>query len=86
MPTTEERLAAVEQAVIETRAFHQELIRRSQESDENVTILLGVIRHQGQDIRQIKERLDSIDGRLDDQSREMASHTILLQQILAKLP
>lgn len=92
MPSIEERMSAVEQAIVETRAFHQELARRAQENDENLTILLGVIRHQGQDIRSIKERLDAmdgrfdaIDGRLDGQSRELVSHTMLLQQILAKL-
>jgi len=51
MPTQEERITALEQ---KTAAHIQEM-------DENFTIMVGVIRHQGQDIKRISQRLDTID-------------------------
>ena len=83
MPTQEERLTALEQ---KTAAHIQEI-------DENTTIMLGVIRHQGQDIRKIfqhlgtmDERLNTIDQRLDRLETKLDEHTTLLTQILARLP
>jgi len=55
MPTQEERLTALE----EKTAAH------IQEMDENFTIMVGVIRHQGQDIKRIFQRLETIDERLN---------------------
>lgn len=87
MPTQEERIAALEQ---KTTAHIQEM-------DENFTIMVGVIRHQGQDIKRIFQRLESVDQRLDamDESLNSLKHqfetrfdelTSLLTQILARLP
>ena len=55
MPTQEERLTALEQ---KTAAHIQEI-------DENTTIMLGVIRHQGQDIKRIFQRLETVDESLN---------------------
>ena len=55
MPTQEERLTALEQ---KTAAHIQEM-------DENFTIMVGVIRHQGQDIKRIFQRLETIDESLN---------------------
>jgi archaellum component FlaC len=55
MPTQEERLTALEQ---KTAAHIQEI-------DENTTIMLGVIRHQGQDIKRIFQRLETVDDNLN---------------------
>jgi small-conductance mechanosensitive channel len=55
MPTQEERLTELEQ---KTAAHIQEM-------DENFTIMVGVIRHQGQDIKRIFQRLETIDERLN---------------------
>ena len=55
MPTQEERLTALEQ---KTAASIQEI-------DENTTIMLGVIRHQGQDIKRIFQRLETMDESLN---------------------
>ena len=55
MPTQEERLTALEQ---KTAAHIQEI-------DENTTIMLGVIRHQGQDIKRIFQRLETMDESLN---------------------
>ena len=86
MPTQEERLTALEQ---KTAAHIQEI-------DENTTIMLGVIRHQGQDIKRILQRLETIDESLSTLSTlkqqlnqletKFDEHTALLTQILARLP
>src|SRR5205814_6957801 len=55
LPTQEERLTALEQ---KTAAHIQEM-------DENFTIMVGVIRHQGQDIKRIFQRLETIDESLN---------------------
>ena len=55
MPTQEERLTALEQ---KTAAHIQEI-------DENTTIMLGVMRHQGQDIKRIFQRLETMDESLN---------------------
>ena len=55
MPTQEERLTALE----------QKTTTHIQEMDENFTIMVGVIRHQGQDIKRIFQRLETIDESLN---------------------
>jgi chromosome segregation ATPase len=55
MPTQDERLTALEQ---KTAAHIQEM-------DENFTIMVGVIRHQGQDIKRIFQRLETMDESLN---------------------
>lgn len=58
MPTQEERLTALER-------FQKEAAAHIRETEENTTILLGVIRDQGRDIKRIVQRLDTMDDRLD---------------------
>src|SRR6266849_10205363 len=83
MPTQEERIAALEQ---KTAVAIQEV-------EENTTILLGVIRSQGQDIRKIFQRLETIEENthqlkttLNENTVLLNEHTTLLTQILARLP
>jgi DNA repair ATPase RecN len=83
MPTQEERLTALEQKT----AVH------IQEMDENFTIMVGVIRHQGQDIKRIFQRLETMDESLNalkdhfnQFETKLDEHTTLLTQILARLP
>ena len=83
LPTQEERLTALEQKT----AVH------IQEMDENFTIMVGVIRHQGQDIKRIFQRLETIDESLNTLKHQLNQletksdeHTTLLTQILARLP
>ena len=83
MPTQEERLTALEQKT----AAHLQAI------DENTTIMLGVIRHRGQDIKRIFQRLETIDESLNTLKQhpnqletKFDEHTTLLTQILARLP
>ena len=58
MPTQEERLTALER-------FQKEAAAHIRETEENTTILLGVIREQGRDTKRIVQRLDTMDDRLD---------------------
>jgi hypothetical protein len=83
MSTQEERLTVLEQ---KTAASIQEI-------DENTTIMLGVIRHQGQDIKRIFQRLETMDESLNTLKQHLNQidtkfdeHTTLLTQILARLP
>ncbi len=90
MPTQEERLTALEH---KTAAHIQEM-------DENFTIMVGVIRHQGQDIKRIfqrletmdeslsfvNQRLETIEQRLTHFATQFDEHTTLLKEILARLP
>ena len=85
MPTQEERIAALEWKVtsLELRRMQDE--RKAQENtpsaqaynlreiNENMTILLGVIGSQGEDIKSIKERLDGFDQRFDGVDRRLES-------------
>ena len=65
MPTQEERLGAVEQAIAASQRFQREAVAHIRDTEENTTILLGVIRSQGQDIKRIFTRLETIDQRLE---------------------
>jgi len=83
MPTQEERITVLEQKT----ATH------IQEMDENFTIMVGVIRHQGQDIKRIFQRLETMDEslhtikhQLNQFETKFDEHTLLLSQILAHLP
>jgi hypothetical protein len=79
MPTQEERLVVLEQAATTAKKFQQQAAAHIRETEENTTILLGVIRDQGRDIKRMVERLDTIDTRLD-------SMETLLAKILERLP
>lgn len=97
MPTQEERLTALERTFT---TYQKETAKNIQETDENITIMLGVIRHQGQDIRRmaqhlekidehletIEKRLNTIEQRLDRIETKFDEHTTLLTQILTRLP
>ncbi len=90
MPTQEERLTALERAFVTFREEAGALIR---ETEENTTILLGVIRSQGQDIKRIFRHIETIDehlGTMDERLSRLETksdeHTALLTEILARLP
>jgi ABC-type transporter Mla subunit MlaD len=86
MPTQEERLITLEQATAASQKFQQQAAAHIRETEENTTILLSVIRSQGQDIRHMVERLDTIDTRLDRVETRLDRVETLLAQILARLP
>src|SRR6266536_4802274 len=90
MATQEERRTALEQTFA---VLQKETAAHIRETDENTTIMLGVMRHQGQDIKRIVERLEIIDNRLntieqrlDRMETKFDEQTTLLTQILARLP
>jgi ABC-type transporter Mla subunit MlaD len=91
MATQEERLTAVEK-------FTEQAAAHIRDTEENTTILLGVIRSQGQDIKRIFERLgmmaerqemnerfDTLTSQLDSFASQLSDHTAMLAQILTKL-
>jgi DNA repair ATPase RecN len=71
MPTQEERLVALEQKTAD----------HIQEMDENFTIMVGVIRHQGQDIKRIFQRLETIDEGLDSYNQQLETVNQRLDKI-----
>ena len=97
MPTQEERLTALEKTFA---TFRQEAGTHIKETEENTTIMLGVMRSQGQDIRKIFQRLETVDShlnniedrfsplerKLDTHTALLNEHTTLLTQILERLP
>ncbi len=84
MATQEERLTAVEQ-------FTEQAAAHIRDTEENTTILLGVIRSQGQDIKRIFDRLgmmaerQEMNERFDTLASQLNDHTAMLAQILNKL-
>src|SRR5947209_3884936 len=62
MATQEERLTALEQTFA---TFRKENAAAIIEVEENTTIMLGVIRSQGRDIKRIHERLETVDTHLE---------------------
>jgi seryl-tRNA synthetase len=83
VPTQEERLTALEKTFA---TFRKETAARTQEIEENTTIMLGVMRSQGQDIRRIFESLEPIESKLGSLETKLDEHTSLLTQILERLP
>ncbi len=83
MPTQEERLTTLEKTFT---TFQKETAARTQEIEENTTIMLGVMRSQGRDIRKIFERLETIETKLETMETKLDGHTALLTQILERLP
>ncbi len=100
MPTPEERIATLEQTLAELQqevallprqekritTLEQNTATTIQEIEENTTIMLGVIRSQGQDIRKMFQRLETIDENMNQLKTTLHEHTTLLTQILARLP
>jgi len=76
MPTQEERLSALEK-------FQKEAAAHIRETEENTTILLGVIREQGRDIKRIFQHLETIDGHLETVDKHLETvdrHLSTLEQ------
>jgi ParB-like chromosome segregation protein Spo0J len=80
MPSTEERLSEIERLIAELHKDQQELARRDHLHDEHITIMLGQIVTLVPEVRRLHERLDTLDEGLNEQSRELASHTVLLNE------
>ena len=83
MGTQEERVTTLEQTFA---TFRKETATRTQEIEENTSIMLGVMRSQGRDIRRIFESLETLNQRLDRLETKFDEQTTLLTQILARLP
>lgn len=87
MATQEERLTTVENSLA---TFQKEMVAKTRETNENSTILLGLLYKQNIEIKDIHERLDTMDQRLSSIEQRMETkfdeHTKLLTQILERLP
>jgi DNA repair ATPase RecN len=83
MATQEERLTALEQTFA---TFRKENAAAIIEVEENTTIMLGVMRSQGRDIKRIHERLETMETQLGTMETQLNEHTALLTQILERLP
>ncbi|GAC1390174.1 MAG: hypothetical protein NVS4B11_34350 [Ktedonobacteraceae bacterium] len=90
MATQEERLTALEKNFA---IFQRETIDNIVEGKENHTILLGVMRSQGQDIKKIFARLETVEQGLNEVKATLNEHTTrfdrveaLLAQVLERLP
>jgi archaellum component FlaC len=82
MPTQEERLTALEKTFA---IFRKETAARTQEIEENTTIMLGVMRAQGQDIRRIFERLEAVDERLETMGTRLETMDTRLETMDTRL-
>ncbi len=56
-----------------------------QEMDENFTIMVGVIRHQGQDIKRIFQRLETMDESLNTLNQRLETVDKRLETIERRL-
>ncbi len=100
MPTQEERIAALEQTTISRIDFLNSVnrlaLQQAQSANDTyheLTILLGVTGSQGQDIKAIKEDVGTLKEDVGTLKKHLGSvettlseHTVLLTQILARLP
>lgn len=75
MGTREERVETLEQTFA---AFRKETATRTQEIEENTTIMLGVMRSQGRDIRRIFESFEALHQRVEtlNQGVEALHHRV----------
>lgn len=78
MPTQEERLSALEK-------FQKEAAAHIRETEENTTILLGVIREQGRDIKRIFQHLETIDEHLETVDRGLETVDRRLEMVDGRL-
>jgi hypothetical protein len=75
MPVQDERLAILEQ---QFTASPKEAGAHIRETEENTTILVGVIRNQGWDIKRVCERLETVDQHIEQLRTTLDAYTILL--------
>ncbi len=83
MPTQEERLSVLERSTATLNAVISDITH-------NETMLLGIVMKQEENIREIKVSLAALNERLSTFEQSVNSrfdeHTVLLTQILARLP
>ena len=89
MPTQEERVTTLER---DFTNFTKETAKQNRRTDENLTILLGLVQTQGLEFKRVNTRLDTMDERLDkmDGRLETLEHDVrdikgLLAQLLERL-
>lgn len=79
MQSTEDRLTSVERQLgILTRAMTEQQLS-IKDIEKNETILLGLVTSQNEDIRLIKERLDTMQTRMDSMDTKLDRILALLE-------
>ncbi len=100
MSTYEERIAALEQTSVSRldflNAINRLMLQQAQNTTDTyheITILLGVVGSQGQDIKTIKEDISTLKGDVSVIKEELVKYTsrfdhleTLLTQVLTRLP
>jgi hypothetical protein len=80
----------IEHLIAELQKGQAELARRDREHDEHITILLGQVVTLLPEVRELKTQIDKrftyIDDRLDQMYDEINAHSLLLHEILDRLP
>ena len=80
MQSTEDRLTSVERQLgILTRAVTEQQLS-IKDIEKNETILLGPVTSQNEDIRLIKERLDTMQARMDTMDTKLDRILALLEE------
>ncbi len=89
MPTQDERVTTLEQTFTSSQ---REQARQNRKTDENLTILLGLVQTQSIEIKRIftrldtmEQRFDSVDSRLETIEQDMHESKNMLTQILERL-
>ena len=83
MPTQEERVTTLER---DFTRFTKEMARQNRRTDENLTILLGLVQTQGLEFKRVNTRLDTMDERLETLEHDVRDIKGLLTQLLERLP
>jgi len=83
MPTQEERVTTLER---DFTSFTKEMARQNRRTDENLTILLGLVQTQGLEFKRVNTRLDTMDERLETLEHDVRDIKGLLTQLLERLP
>ena len=82
MPTQEERVTTLER---DFTSFTKEMARQNRRTDENLTILLGLVQTQGLEFKRVNTRLDTMDERLETLEHDVRDIKGLLAQLLERL-
>ena len=68
----EQQMSVLRGIALQHMQHNREVDQQLKASNENITMLAGVVGSQGQDIKTILARLDGIDQRLDGLDRQLA--------------
>ncbi len=82
MPTQEERITTLEQNFA---SFQREIVKQGRRTDEDLTMLLGIVQEERRDSRRVVTRLDAIEERLDGVEVRLSTVEVRLSTVEARL-